>query len=223
MPAWPMIGHSASSILRQVAIARSAVCAQSIASPGCAAMDSEMDSVAGAGHRVPVAAAVANIPDVSGHSGLMLYRLTARAKVRDDPVLQCEVLPLVAVPDVILTEKCLAVFRAAKLSDHLRALRLGGIVAKEILPASKQASMAALGRRFVVSEILPTCAWSSFLQASSAAREEPESPSTDPQPKQARDLPVARASEIPTGAEPFPQRHYPSSKPILCDDPVLSG
>jgi len=65
--------------------------------------------------------------------------------------------------------------------------------------------MAALGRRFVVSETLPTCAWSSFLQASSAAREEPESPSTDPQPKQARDLPVARASEIPTGAEPAPR------------------
>ena len=136
----------------------------------------------------------------------------------------------VAVPDVILTEKCLAVFRAAKLSDHLRALRLGGIVAKEILPASKQASMAALGRRFVVSEILPMYAWLSFLQASGAAREEPESPSTDPQPKQARDLLIARASEIPTGAGPAPRALTRAASPSCvairpspADAPILRG
>jgi len=74
----------------------------------------------------------------------------------------------------------------------------------QVLPV-RQASPAALGRRFVVSEILPMYAWLSFLQASGAAREEPESPSTDPQPKQARDLLIACASEIPTGPEPAPR------------------
>jgi len=42
-----------------------------------------------------------------------------------------------AVPDIKLTEKCLAVFRAAKLSDHFRALRLGDSGKRN--PASIQA------------------------------------------------------------------------------------
>jgi len=39
----------------------------------------------------------------------------------------------------------------------------------------------------------------------SLAREEPESPLTDLQPKQSRDLPIARTSELPTRAEPAPR------------------
>lgn len=49
--------------------------------------------------------------------------------------------------------------------------RLGsGILAKEIFPASRQASMSASGRRFVVSEISPMRAGSSFLKASNHFR-----------------------------------------------------